>query len=440
MIRTRPLVDCAGCGAVVDPSKALPFRCPNAESLPQVDHVLTPRPDAQDFPGGSGQQPFLRYRDWTLAGRLALWAGLSDHAYEELVGGFDSRLARVDGKGLHRTPFGPRPDLAKATGLPGLDLWVKDETGQVGGSHKARHLVGVMLYLLVLEAAALPAGEGVRSRPLAIASCGNAALAAAIVARAADWPLDVYIPDDAEKAVVKRLQGLGARLHVCQRDATIAGDPCFHAFRAAVAVGAIPFGVQGPENGLGVEGSRTLAYEMAEDLSRAGTALDAVYIQVGGGALGSGLAHGFAEMEAMGVIDRCPTFFAVEAEGCRPLAVAYERLEAWRRANGGEAGVALAHAAQHRADFMAPWPEPPRSIAHGILDDETYDWLGVMEAMLDTGGKPVIATEAQLADAHGFARKAGFRASHTGTAGLAGVLAAAPKNARVGVIFSGVER
>lgn len=440
MIRTRPLVDCAGCGAVVDPSKALPFRCPKAEALPQVDHVLTPRPDAEDFPGGSGQQPFMRYRDWTLPGRLALWAGLSDHAYEELVGSFDTRLARVDGKGLHRTPFQARADLAKATGVPGLELWVKDETAQVGGSHKARHLVGVMLYLLVLEAAGLPAGEGLRARPLAIASCGNAALAAAIVARAADWPLDVYVPTDAEKAVVKRLQELGARAHVCPRDANFAGDPCFHAFRAAVAGGALPFGVQGPENGLAVEGSRTLAYEMAEDLARAGAALDAIFVQVGGGALGSGLAHGLAEMEAMGVIDRCPAFHAVETQGCRPLAVAFERLETWRAANGGEAAVALAHAAQHRADFMVPWPEPPRSIAHGILDDEAYDWLGLAEAMLDTGGRVVIASEAQLVEAHRIARKSGFRASHTGAAGLAGVLAAEPKNARVGVILSGVER
>lgn len=440
MIRALPLVDCAGCGAVVDPSKTLPFRCPNADAEPQVDHVLTPRPDAEEFPGGGGEQPFLRYRDWTLAGRLARWGGLTDEAYGELVGSLDTQLVRVDGRGLHRTPLVARADLARPTGIPGLRLWVKDETGQLGGSHKARHLVGVMLYLLVLEAAALPAGEGLRARPLAIASCGNAALAAAIVARAADWPLDVYIPTDAEKSVVQRLGGLGARLHVCERRAGETGDPCFHAFRSAVAGGALPFGVQGPENGLAVEGARTLAYEMAEDLAAVHASLDAVFVQVGGGALGSGLAHGLAEMEAMGVIDHRPAVFAVETQGCRPLAVAFERLEAWRAANGGSPAVALAHAAQHRTDFMTPWPEPPRSIAHGILDDETYDWLGIAEAMLDTGGKPVIASEAHLIEAHRLARKAGFHASHTGAAGLAGVLAAAPAEARVAVILSGAER
>jgi len=43
-----------------------------------------------------------------------------------------------------------------------------------------------------------------------------------------------------------------------------AGDPCFLAFRRAVAAGALPFGVQGTENGLAIEGGRTLGFEMAE--------------------------------------------------------------------------------------------------------------------------------------------------------------------------------
>ena len=41
-----------------------------------------------------------------------------------------------------------------------------------------------------------------------------------------------------------------------------------------MAGGALPFGVQGPDNGLAVEGSRLLAYEMAEDLAAAGEAIE----------------------------------------------------------------------------------------------------------------------------------------------------------------------
>ena len=43
---------------------------------------------------------------------------------------------------------------------------------------------------------------------------------------------------------------------------------------------------------------------------------------------------------------------------------------------------------------MWPWETEPRSMAHGILDDETYDWLPVVTAMADGNGAPVIATEA----------------------------------------------
>jgi hypothetical protein len=67
----------------------------------------------------------------------------------------------------------------------GLELWVKDETGNVAGSHKARHLMGILLYLAVVEGGPGRAAPSGAQAPLAIASCGNAALGAAVLARAA---------------------------------------------------------------------------------------------------------------------------------------------------------------------------------------------------------------------------------------------------------------
>jgi threonine synthase len=95
---------------------------------------------------------------------------------------------------------------------------------------------------------------------------------------------------------------------------------------------------------------------------------------------------------------------------------------------------------------MWPWEEEPRSIAHGILDDETYDWLAVVEGMLATGGRPLVVDEAALARANALARRAtGIDVDHTGSAGLAGLLAlrAAGEVAddeRVAVLFTGVVR
>src|SRR6516164_1968673 len=158
----------------------------------------------------------MRYRALLSPYRLARGVGLSEDAWAEFAGRLDEALAEVDGRGFRLTPMTQERDLARAAGL-GEGFWVKDETINVAGSHKARHLMGVMLYLRVLAAARLPASEGLSRRRLAIASCGNAALAAAVVARAADWPIDVFIPPDAPACVVQRLKDLGAAIDICRR-------------------------------------------------------------------------------------------------------------------------------------------------------------------------------------------------------------------------------
>jgi threonine synthase len=379
---------------------------------------------------GRETDPFLRYRTLLSPYRLALAAGLSDGAWSDLVGGLDAGLRAADRRGFRVTPLAAQPALARAAGLSG-PLFVKDDTGNVSGSHKARHLMAVMLYLEVVEAAGLPAAAALRGRRLAIASCGNAALAAAVVARAACRPLDVFIPPDAPPAVVARLRDLEASIEVCHRAPGEKGDPCFLRFREAVAGGAIPFGVQGPENGLAVEGGRTLAWELAGGLRDLQAAPDAIYVQVGGGALASAVAQGLAEAVAAGVLPRLPRLVAVQTQGCAPLHRAWERL--------GQ--VPLAEAARQRSRFMWPWETTPHSVAQGILDDETYDWWAVVEGMRRSGGRPVVVGEEVLARARELAvRHTGIDASATGTAGLAGALAATTPGESAVVIFTGIER
>jgi threonine synthase len=403
-----------------------PFACPEAVAGDDIDHLLVPVDEAPAGIDARADDPFLRYRAWLTPYRLARAHGLSEDAWAAIVGRLDRALNMIDGGGFRVTPTAVQAALAAAAGLG--ELWVKDETRNVSGSHKARHLMGVMLYLRVAEAARLPAAEGLRVRRLAIASCGNAALAAAVVARAAGWPLEVFIPTDAEPAVVARLKDLGAVVRVCARQEGECGDPCMAAFRAAVRDGAIPFGVQGPDNGLAVEGARTLAFEMAEGL---GGRVPTVFVQVGGGALASALAQGFALATAAGLMPRLPRLMTVQTMGCAPLARAWRSLD----------GVSLAEAARHRARHMRPWETTPVSVAHGILDDETYDWWEVTKAMRDTDGAPLVVDEAMLSRAHALAHThTSIKASATGTAGLAGALAAGPQEGPVAVVFSGVER
>jgi threonine synthase len=91
---------------------------------------------------------------------------------------------------------------------------------------------------------------------------------------------------------------------------------------------------------------------------------------------------------------------------------------------------------------MRPWPEP-HSIADGILDDETYDWIADIEAMTESGGQPIVATEADIVRAHELATAAGYRVSPTGSAGLAGAITVADQLGiaqHVVLVMSGVAR
>ena len=90
----------------------------------------------------------------------------------------------------------------------------------------------------------------------------------------------------------------------------------------------------------------------------------------------------------------------------------------------------LHYAATHRSEFMWPWEEEPISIATGILDDETYDWLAVVEGMLLTGGVPLVVDEQTLGESTRSSPRAhlcGCRPHwHLGSGRTAG--AAAPKS------------
>ena len=217
-----------------------------------------------------------------------------------------------------------QPALAKAIAL-NARLWVKDETGNVAGSHKARHLMGVMLYLRVLEVAKQPAAETLRTRRLAIASCGNAALAAAVVAQASEWPLDAYIPADANLSVVTQLKTLGATINVCERRPGEAGDPCMRAFRQAVRSGAIPFSVQGPETAWRSKADELWRLKWRKLSLPVGTP-NTIFIQVGGGALASAVWQGLAMATRASAIANIPRLMLVQTAGCAPFARCWQHL------------------------------------------------------------------------------------------------------------------
>ena len=441
-------IRCAGCGHVTDPGEVYPFRCPRA-GTDDTDHVMTRvlRLPGIRFPGGGEENPFLRYRALMHSHHVATAHAISDARYRGLVASLDASVAAVDGHGFAVTPFSRSRELSESLGFsPGGGVWVKDETGNVSGSHKGRHLMGVLIHLAVMEEAGLldPASR----RHLAIASCGNAALAAAVVARAGGWRLTVFVPADADPAVVRRLDGLGAEVVTCPREPGERGDPAYLRLRDKLAGGALPFTTQGNENGLAIEGGETLGYELVTAVAGLPGGLDHLVVQVGGGALASSCIQALREAVEMGALDRLPRIHTVQTTGAHPLERAYRRVRALLPPEPGPEAVrqAMAEAAAHRSAFMQPWEEAPHSVATGILDDETYDWRAVVEGMLMTGGRPLVVSEKLLVEANRLAVSAtGIRADPTGSSGLAGLLelrrsGAIGDTGRAAVLLTGTQR
>ena len=429
---------CAGCDAVPDWAEPYPFRCPNAGRDDDVDHVLRRELDlsAVRFPASDAEpNPFIRFRTLLHAYHVAMRGGMSDEAFCALVRGLDEKVAALDGHGFSETPFGRSSELSTALAFSEIGgVWVKDETGNVSGSHKARHLFGVLIHLEVADHLGLT--ERGHRPELAIASCGNAALAAGVIAAAGRRALRVFVPAHADQIVLRRLEQLGAQITVCDRDG-IAGDPTYRRLLHAIDEGALPFTCQGTLNGLAVEGGETLGWEIVSS----GAAPDRLVVQVGGGALASACIHAFEEGVALGALAAMPRIDTVQTDGAWPLKRALDAV-----GKRGDAAHALRFASHHRSAFMWPWEEEPRSVAHGILDDETYDWLAVVEGMLATGGRALVVDEETLEEANLLARETtGIDVDHTGSAGLAGLLTlrAAGEVAddeRVAVAFTGVVR
>lgn len=466
---------CAGCGRAIPTDSPLPFRCRAHVAQDDIDHVVAqvgPPPGAE-WPTESDSNPFLRFRSLLYSWHVAHERGLTDADYVRIVRTLDNAIADIDGEGFSTTPYTEVRELATELGLANGGFWVKDETGNVSGSHKARHLMGVAIYLAVAEQTGLLSPEEA-ARPLAIASCGNAALAAAVVAGASNRRLRVFVPTWAEPTVVSRLRSLDADLETCERQTTAPpGDPCYLRFRRHVADGALPFSCQGPDNGLSIEGGMTLGWELVAQHAQAGAPpLDRLIIQVGGGALASACIQALRWAQALGVLDRLPAVHPVQTAASHPLARAWRRfvdgaggrlrtagfappdhdsdpaIAAWLQRNHDRPEIAaeMRHAKRHRSRYMWPVEGPLTSVASSILDDETYDWMEIVRGMIETGGWPLVVDEEALLHANDRGQGAtGIPVDATGTAGLAGALllhaAGELRDAeQIAVLFTGVQR
>ena len=202
------------------------------------------------------------------------------------------------------TPLVPAPRLAEELGIG--ELWLKLDTANPTHSFKDR----------VVAVAARKAQE-LGFDTLSCSSTGN--LAGAVAARAAAEGLDaaVFVPSDLEPEKLAAAAVYGPKIYAV--DGTYD-----HCSRLSVELSfELPWGfVNVNLRSYYAEGSKTLAYEIAEQLGW--ETPDAVAIPIASGALFHKVGQGFAELAALGLVDGAtPALFGGQAAGCEPVATAF---------------------------------------------------------------------------------------------------------------------
>jgi threonine synthase len=211
--------------------------------------------------------------------------------------------------GEGNTPLLQSSRLAEAWGL--RSLYLKDETVNPSGSFKDRPVsVGV----------SRARGDGVKT--VSAASSGNAAAAMSTYAARGGLQAVVFVPEDAPAGKLIHLRALGAKVFRVSK-VTEGVDPTTTLLRAACTeFGWTPTPSFGPFNCFQFEGTKSLGYEIAEQMNWAPP--DWILFPTGSGGLMAGTMKGLWEYQQMGFIDELPRPVVVQPEGCPPIVRAFE--------------------------------------------------------------------------------------------------------------------
>jgi threonine synthase len=274
--------------------------------------------------------------------------------------------------------------LLRATGLSevlGLrNLYLKDEARNPTGAFKDRETS-------VMVSRALEGGYGVVS----IVSTGNAACSVAAYAAKAGLKSFVIVPPSAPEAKLIQVGMYGAVVVKVRGTMSEQAGLLAEACRRYGWYNANP-GV----NPYKVEGSKTIAYEICEQLGWRSP--DYIFAPVGTGGLLAGIWKGFKEFLGMGLCTGSPRIIGVESRGASAVADAFR------------AG---------REDVL---PVDARSIASGINVSFPLDGRKAIRALRESRGEMVTVSDEEILEAQSLiARRGGVFAEPAGAASLAGL-------------------
>jgi threonine synthase len=216
--------------------------------------------------------------------------------------------AGLEGLPAGSTPLVRADRLAEQLGL--REVWVKNDAANPTHSFKDR----------VVAVAAARAKE-LGFTTLACASTGNLANAVAAAGAALGMPVYVFIPSDLEEQKILATGIYGANVVTVRGNyddvnrlcTEVAGERPDWAF---VNVNMRPYYA---------EGSKTLAYEIAEQLGW--RTPDRIVAPIASGSLFTKIGKGFQEWLDLGLLSEdsaLPTMSGAQATGCNPVAAAFQ--------------------------------------------------------------------------------------------------------------------
>jgi len=224
--------------------------------------------------------------------------------YRELLPIFPGESPVTLGEGF--TPLIHASRLGAAMGLS--RLYVKDESLNPTNSFKARG-----------QSTAVTRARALGARTLSVPTAGNAGCAMAAYASSAGLEAQVFMPCDVKKPFADECALYGATTTLVDGLITDAGRVAAEKGRALGW-----YDVSTLKEPYRIEGKKTMAYELAEQLEWRWP--DWIIYPTGGGTGLIGMWKAFAEIEALGwVPPRCrPRMVSVQAEGCAPIVRAFQ--------------------------------------------------------------------------------------------------------------------
>lgn len=234
-------------------------------------------------------------------------------------------------------------------------------------------------------ATAITAARAADAHTVVEDSSGNAGSAIAAYAAAAGLRARIFAPADIVAAKARTIETFGAELIRIQ-------GPRSAVTAAAVAAAARAYDAGHARDDTFLEGTKTIAYELFEEL---GEQVQDVVTPVGQGTVLIGLAMGFADLVAAGLLARAPRLHGVQSQACAPLV---RGLPSFR---------------------PAPVTRQP-TIADGISIPEPTRSERSYNAVRHSGGRWIAVTEQAIETAWRRAAAAGLLMEPTSAAGLAG--------------------